>query len=88
MNDYHEKLTALLLDKNAHLSYAQARIWVELLWEDFETTHAKAGAYYGSAMTQRIVKQWIVQYGEKLHEFASENMKYQPYFLKDAYLLH
>ena len=46
MTDYHERLTRLLLDKNDYLSSAQAKIWVELLWEDFEATYAKAGRPY------------------------------------------
>lgn len=88
MNDYQERLTKLLLDKNDYLSYAQARVWIELLWEDFEATNAKAGHYHGSEMTQRIVKQWIEQYGENLHEFAAGNPKYQQYFTQDKTALH
>ena len=80
MNEYQEKLTEMLLSKNDQLSYNQARTWVELLWEDFETTYAKAGREYkGSEMTERIVKQWIDNYGEKLHEFAAANPKYKHY---------
>ena len=45
MNDIYETLTKELLDKNDKLSYAQARAWVELLWEDFQTTYAKSGRY-------------------------------------------
>jgi hypothetical protein len=40
MNDYYERLAKLLLEKNEMLSYHQARTWVELMWEDFETTAA------------------------------------------------
>lgn len=88
MNDYQEKLTNLLLNKNDFLSYAQARVWVELLWDDFETTNARAGAYYGSEMTQRVVKQWIEKYGENLHEFSLHNPKYEEYFAGEKYTLH
>ncbi|MEO2076914.1 MAG: YfhJ family protein [Bacillus sp. (in: firmicutes)] len=78
MNVYQEELTKLLLEKNHDLSYDQARTWVELLWEDFETTYAKAGwEYKGSEMTERIVKQWIENYGDKLHEFIATNPKYK-----------
>ncbi|MGG3467739.1 YfhJ family protein [Neobacillus pocheonensis] len=84
MNDYHERLASLLLGKNDQLSYQQARTWVELLWEDFETTYAKAGReYMGSEMTERIVKQWIEHYGDRLHEFAATNPKYK-HFLDQA----
>lgn len=89
MTDYHERLTKLLLDKNDYLSSAQAKIWVELLWEDFEATYAKAGRpYQGIEVTERVVKQWIQQYGEKLHEFVAQNPKYKDYFLLDKNTLH
>ncbi|WP_456272051.1 YfhJ family protein [Bacillus sp. AK031] len=77
MDMYHEDLAKILLEKNEELSYARARTWVELLWEDFETTYAKArGEYLGKEMTSRLVKQWIDSYGGRLHEFASRNPKY------------
>jgi hypothetical protein len=75
---YQDKLTDLLLEKNQHLTEAQARTWVELLWEDFEATYAKAGREYkGPEMTERIVRQWIDYYGGKLHEFVANNPKYK-----------
>ncbi|MEY2195105.1 YfhJ family protein [Neobacillus sp. BF23-41] len=84
MNDYHERLTKLLLAKNDQLSNNQARTWVELLWDDFETTYAKAGReYMGSEVAERIVKQWIENYGDKLHEFAATNSKYKDYLNQD-----
>jgi hypothetical protein len=80
MNDYQERLTTILLEKNESLSYGQARTWVELLWDDFETTYARAGREYkGSEMTEKIVRQWIEQYGSKFHEFAGQNPKYKQY---------
>lgn len=89
MNDYQDRLTKLLLFKNDFLSTAQARVWVELLWDDFETTQAKAGRpYQGSDMTEKVVKQWIEQYGEKLHEFAANNPKYKDYLIQDKNTLH
>ncbi|MGJ7911581.1 YfhJ family protein [Neobacillus sp. LXY-1] len=89
MNDYHEKLTKLLLEINEYLSYNQARTWIELLWEDFETSYAKAGqGYMGSEMTERIVKQWIENYGDKLHEFAGTNPKYDKYLQQSKHTLH
>jgi len=84
MNSYHDELANLLLSKNNQLSYNQARTWVELLWEDFETTYAKAGREYkGSDMTERIVKQWIENYGDKLHEFVATNPKYRDFLKPD-----
>lgn len=78
MKEYQQKLVDLLLQKNDKLSFEQAQTWVELLWDDFETTRAKAGREYkGSEMTEKIVRQWIENYGEKLHEFMANNPKYK-----------
>lgn len=89
MNDYHERLTKLLLDKNNYLSSAQARVCVALLWEDFEITSARSGnPYQGTEMTERVIKKWIQQYGENLHEFVAENPKYKVYLSQDKYTLH
>ncbi|PAE41042.1 YfhJ family protein [Bacillus sp. 7884-1] len=84
MNDYHDRLAKLLLEKNELLSYNQALTWVELMCEDFETTAAKAGRdYLGSEMTERIVKQWIDTYGERLHDFVAKNPKYRDFLIQD-----
>lgn len=77
MNDYHERLAHYLLEKSTDMSYERARTWVELLWEDFETTYAKAGrTYKGPEMAEKVVRHWIEQYGSRLHEFAAMNPKY------------
>lgn len=84
MNDFHDRLTFYLLEKNEFLTSSQARTWVELLWDDFETTYAKAGReYMGSEMTAKVVRQWIDYYGETLHEFAAKNPKYKDYLNQD-----
>ncbi|MEH7251092.1 YfhJ family protein [Neobacillus niacini] len=84
MNDYHERLVKLLLEKNEQISPKQALTWVELMWDDFETTAAKAGRdYLGSEMTERIVRQWIENYGDRLHEFIAKNPKYQHFLNQD-----
>ncbi|WP_110926486.1 YfhJ family protein [Bacillus massiliglaciei] len=81
MNDYHEKLARKLLEKNDLISYGEALTWVELLWEDFESTYAKAGhEYAGEEMTMRVVNTWIDNYGERLHEFVAQNPKYKDFF--------
>lgn len=81
MQEYQKKLVELLLEKNEKLSVHKAQTWVELLWDDFETTRAKAGReYQGSEMTERIVRQWIENYGDRLHEFFSSNPKYKHLF--------
>jgi hypothetical protein len=89
MNEYFERLTNLLLEKNQNLSYAKARTWVELLWEDFETTYAKAGrSYRGKELTERVVRQWIENYGPRLHEFVASNPKYRHLLSTNDHLLH
>lgn len=78
MDECKKTLVELLLEKNRRISYNQALTWVELLWDDFETTRARAGREYkGSEMTERIVRNWILSYGEKLHEFVATNPKYK-----------
>ncbi|WP_042478960.1 YfhJ family protein [Bacillus ndiopicus] len=77
MEQHIEKLTEQLLKKNPALSKARARVWVELLWSDFEATSAKAGyAFRGADYTANLVQQLIESYGDKLHEFAGKNPKY------------
>lgn len=81
MKEYQQKLVELLLEKNEQLSVHQAQTWVELLWDDFETTRAKAGREYkGSEMTEKIVRQLIENHGSKLHEFFATNPKYSHLF--------
>ncbi|GLI83726.1 MULTISPECIES: YfhJ family protein [Rossellomorea] len=73
---FHE-LTQLLMDENSKLTYEKARTWVELVWEDFETTYAKAGyEYKGKEVTEKVVRQWIATYGTNVHDFAASNPKY------------
>lgn len=82
------QLTELLLKKNDKLSVEKAQTWVELLWSDFEATYAKAGyEYRGAEYTERIVRQLIESYGDKLHEFAAKNPKYA-HLLKDEETLN
>jgi hypothetical protein len=76
MEERLQKLAKSLMKQNPYLSEADARTWVELLWEDFEVTRAKAGReYQGQNMTESIVKQWIKNYGPKLHEMSLEKWK-------------
>jgi hypothetical protein len=89
INDIHERLTNELLRVNETLPYSQAKTWVELLWEDFETTRAKAGHQFkGAEMTEKIVRNWIINYGPRLHEFVTENPKYKDLLNSDDRLLH
>ncbi|MFD1739690.1 YfhJ family protein [Bacillus salitolerans] len=89
MNEHIERLTNLLLEKSDALSYAQARTWIELLWEDFESTYAKAGEkYMGKEMAERVVTQWITHYGSKLHEFVATNPKYAHLLNQGDHLKH
>ena len=91
MDEYFDRLAERLLEKNKHFSYDQARTWVELLWEDFEATYAKAGHnYQGKDYTERIVSEWIERHGETLHEFVAQNPKYKHILNqdKDDTLIH
>lgn len=72
-----QKLTEELLAKNPEMSVGRARVWIELLWSDFEATSAKAGYQYrGTEYTESLVRQLITSYGDKLHLFAGRNPKY------------
>lgn len=72
-----EKLTQELLAKNPEMPTGRARVWIELLWSDFEATSAKAGYNYrGTEYTENLVRQLITSYGDKLHLFAGRNPKY------------
>lgn len=77
MENTIEKLTQELLTKNPEMPTGRARIWIELLWSDFEATSAKAGYNYrGTEYTENLVRQLITSYGDKLHLFAGRNPKY------------
>ncbi|MEO4055457.1 YfhJ family protein [Solibacillus sp. CAU 1738] len=77
MEQYIENLTKALLEKNPAMPAGRARVWVELLWSDFEATSAKAGyEFRGPQYTEKLVSQLIASYGDKLHEFAGRNPKY------------
>lgn len=77
MENTIEKLTQELLAKNPEMPAGRAKVWVELLWSDFEATSAKAGYNYrGTEHTENLVRQLITSYGDKLHLFAGRNPKY------------
>lgn len=89
MREYQKNLVNKLLEINNNITVNQAEIWVELLWDDFETTHAKAGReYHGSEMTEKIVSQWIDLYGSQLHEFITNNPKYKGFLEGNRNRLH
>lgn len=72
-----ERLTEELLLKNPEMSASRARVWVELLWSDYESTSAKAGyTFRGAEYTENLVRQLITSYGDKLHLFAAKNPRY------------
>ncbi|WP_088008185.1 YfhJ family protein [Indiicoccus explosivorum] len=71
------ELTKELMAVNPDLPPEKARIWIELLVSDFESSYAKAGYdYRGFHAAEKIVRQWIASYGSRLHEFAATNPKY------------
>lgn len=77
MNETIDQLVQELRDKNPNLSEEKARTWIELLVSDFEASYAKAGYdYQGTAVVEKVIRQWISSYGDKIHEFAGTNPKY------------
>lgn len=77
MKEMIEELTKELNGKNENLSEEKARVWIELLVSDFESSYAKAGYdYQGTAVVEKVIRQWIESYGDKIHEFVARNPKY------------
>jgi hypothetical protein len=77
MQERIEQLVQELVEMNEALSISKARVWIELIWSDFESSYANAGYdYKGAEVTEKVVRQWIVSYGDKIHEFAGNNPKY------------
>lgn len=77
MKEVIEQLMIELQEKNPNISEEKARIWIELLASDFESSYAKAGYdYQGTEVVEKVVRQWIDSYGENIHEFAASNPKY------------
>lgn len=77
MNETIDQLILELREKNPNLSEEKARTWIELLVSDFEASYAKAGYdYQGTAVVEKVIRQWISSYGDKIHEFAGTNPKY------------
>lgn len=91
MNDYQNKLTSLLLEKNENISYWQAKIWVEFLWNDIEMSYEppnRAFDLHRIKITEKTVRQWIEQYGMTLHEFVHNHPKYDRFVYVSKKLLH
>ncbi len=77
MQERIDQLVEELASKNNLLSVSRARVWIELLWSDFESSYAKAGyEYKGSEVTEKVIRQWIDSYGDRIHEFVGNNPKY------------
>lgn len=77
MKEVIEQLIYELREKNENLTEEQARTWIELLVSDFESSYAKAGYdYQGTAVVEKVIRQWIQSYGDRIHEFAGNNPKY------------
>jgi len=89
MEERIEQLVQELTSKNESLSVAKARVWIELLWSDFESSYAKAGYdYKGAEVTEKVIRQWIESYGGRIHEFAGTNPKYAHLLQVDDELKH
>ncbi|MBB5174631.1 YfhJ family protein [Texcoconibacillus texcoconensis] len=78
MEKVFDRLANELLEVNGSLTYLQARTWVEMFWEDFQATYAKAGrSFQGNETGEKIVSMWIKQHGPHLNEKLLESPKYQ-----------
>ncbi|WP_227938019.1 YfhJ family protein [Alkalihalobacillus deserti] len=89
MEDRFRRLTEQLLAVNSEITSAQARTWVESLWEDFEVTRAKGGwTYKGQDVTEQIVTRWIKQYGPILHRYAATKEKFSHLNKDEGHLKH
>ena len=89
MQEKIDQLIEELASKNNLLSVARARVWIELLWSDFESSYAKAGyEYKGSEVTEKVIRQWIDSYGDRIHEFAVNNPKYAHLLKEDDDTVH
>lgn len=89
MQEKIDQLVEELASKNNLLSAARARVWIELLWSDFESSYAKAGyEYKGSEVTEKVIRQWIDSYGDRIHEFAGNNPKYAHLLKEDGGSVH
>ena len=87
MNEFIERLTNRLLDQNDHISYSEARTWVELLWEDFEVASSNDGdeEKQTEEKTEKMFNHWIDQYGPRLHRELLEKPKYREWFNKKQF---
>ncbi len=73
-----EQLAGELQAVNPVLTPIEALTWVEVLWEDFEATLARAGEkYQGEAVAVRFVERQIKQHGAMLHRFNTSNEKFK-----------
>lgn len=90
LNDYQNKLTNFLLEKNDHISYWQAKIWVEFLWYDIEMSLPpnKLSDLQQIRATEKVIREWINQYGMTLHEFVHEHPKYDRFVHVSKKLTH
>ena len=89
MQEKIDQLIEELASKNNLFTIARARVWIELLWSDFESSYAKAGyEYKGSEVTEKVIRQWIDSYGDRIHEFAGNNPKYAHLLKEDDDTVH
>lgn len=87
MNDFIERLTNRLLGQNDHISYSEARTWIELLWEDFEISVNNDGSVekHSHKKTEEMFNHWIDRYGPRLHRELLEKPKYREWFNKKQF---
>lgn len=88
MNDYQKRLTNLLLEKNNYISYWQARTWIKVLWHEIEATYPHPNWYYQAKAVEKVIREWILQYGDQIHELVDKQPDLKRLFTVDKKLLH
>lgn len=88
MKKVQEELIIELIDRDPSLTYNLARTWVELMWDDIATSHAKATfSVMSEEKITNIIRQWIKGHGEHLKEFIATNPRYK-HLLEDDTIIH
>lgn len=88
MDDYQNRLTNFLLEKNHHISYRQARICIKILWNDVEAAYQFPYRNTNVKVVEKLIRKWIDEYGAIVHEFVNYAPESGHLFTADRRLLH
>lgn len=88
MKKHQEELILQLIAQEPSLTYHQARTWIELMWDDIATTHAKAlFSVMEDEKIASIIRHWIKGHGDHLKDFIATNPLYK-HLLEDDTIIH